>query len=308
MKLIIINYIDRSGSTFLANQIGKYPKVLVFPEAGFFSAYLLKNPLQKFKFNNYLIKRISTLSEEKNNSDQWQLKELINRNRNKETVNINVFIEMLKIYAEKHNNKAKLWIFKQTNIFNLMENNKRIKVPGFKIKYVCIIRDPRAVFNSQYKVSRHFPNLPFYKNPLVAAHTWLYFYNKTKSFSGDLDSYIIYYEKLISQCNKELLKLFKFMGLNVSYNYKVQNDNLFERLSETEKKLHSKINDKPDIMRITAWKEELKPLMIKLIERHTLKKEIVPEYELIDPSVNLIIRLLIEIYYKIRIVMSVDKY
>lgn len=308
MKLIILNYIDRSGSTFLANQLSRYPDVLVFPEAGFFSGWLLKNPQQKFKVDDFLDKRISILLEEKNQLDLWQLKELVNRNWSKETANIDVFLEMLRIYAEKYNNNAGIWVFKQPNMLTFMENNKELTVPGFEIKYACILRDPRAVFNSQLKASRDFPNLSFYKNPLVAAYTWLYFYNKAKSFSGNSNFYTVYYEQLIRQYKEEFSAFMIFMGLNVNSNLYIQKGKLFELLSETEKSLHSKINDEPDILRIDAWKEELKPLMIRLIDDYTLKKQYIPEYKRNNPPVFFLIRLLAEIYYKIRIILKVDKY
>ena len=308
MKLIILNYIDRSGSTFLANQISKFSEILVFPETCFFSGYLLKNPQQKFKVDNSLKRRISILLEEKNQLHQWHLSELVNRNWSKETANIDVFFEMLRIYAEKHNSKARIWVFKQPNMFTLIENNNKLKVPGLEIKYICIIRDPRAVFNSQLKASRDFPDLSFYKNPLVAAYTWLYFYNKTKSFSGNSDFYLVYYEQLISRYNEEFSALMKFLEHNVNSDLYCKKGKLFELLSETEKSLHSKINDEPDILRIDAWKEELKPLMIRLIDNYALKKQYIPEYEKNNPPVNFVIRLLAEIYYKMRIVLKADKY
>ncbi len=308
MKLIILNYIDRSGSTFLINRLSRHPDILVFPEAAVFSSYLLKNPQQQFKADNSLIRKIFVLSRENKQPDPWQLKELINRNRSKEISNIDVFIEMLGTYAQKHNNKAGIWIFKQPNMLVLLENTKKITVPGFEIKYACIIRDPRAVFNSQLKASQDFPDLSFYNNPLIAANIWLYFYNKAKSFSGNPDFYLVYYEQLIRQYKKEFEALMKFIDPDINSDLYLKKGKLVNLLSETEKNLHPKINDQPDILRIDAWKEELKPLMIKLIDNYTLKKQYIPEYKGNSLHVNALIRLLAEIYYKLRIVMKIDKY
>ncbi|UCH15429.1 MAG: sulfotransferase [Bacteroidales bacterium] len=308
MKLIILNYIDRSGSTFLVNQLSRYPDILVFPEAGIFSSYLLKKPQQQFKADSSLKRKISVLLKEREQPDPWQLTELINRNHSKETSNIDVFIEMLVTYAEKHNNKAGIWVFKQPNMLSLLENSKKLTVPGFEIKYVCIIRDPRAVFNSQLKASQDFPELSFYKNPLVSAHTWLYFYNKAKSFSGNSDFHLVCYEQLIKQYKKEFEALMKFIGHDINSSLYFKKGELVNLLYETEKRLHPKINDQPDVLRIDAWKEELKPLMIKLIDKYTLKKQYIPEYKGNGFHINALIKLLAEIYYKLRIVMKIDKY
>ena len=158
------------------------------------------------------------------------------------------------------------------------------------------------------KALKAFPNLTFYRNPLISAHTWLYFYNKVISFSGDSNFYLVYYEQLILQYKKQLAVLLDFLGLNTNSDINTKRGVLFEMLSETEKKLHSKINDEPDILRIDAWKKELKPLMIKIIEHYTLKIKYIPQYIAIDPSFNVFVRLLIVLVYKMRIIFSIDRY
>ncbi len=308
MKLIILTYVDRSGSTFLANQISRCPSVFVFPEAGGLSRYLLENPLQKFKGNKFLEKRLLIKTKQNYQLQQWPLKELINRSWDIATKNIDVFIEMLKLYAAKLGSKADIWMFKQPNLFSLHENKGYLNKQPFKLEHICLLRDPRAVFNSQYSASKLFPTLSFYKNPLISAHTWLYFYKKAKIYSKDTNFHLVYYEKLLLDLPGQLKELGKFLGIETPSFKVIGKGKLFNLLSDIEKILHQKIDDNPDGSRSNAWEIELKPAVIKLIEQHTFERMPIAEYERFNPTINSFLVELLKLYYKIRIKLLIDKY
>jgi len=73
LNLIFITYVNRSGSTYLANIFSKYDEVLVCPEADILINKFLINPSKSFKFNDLEKNRIKKIVDQDNKLKLWNI-------------------------------------------------------------------------------------------------------------------------------------------------------------------------------------------------------------------------------------------
>ena len=73
MNILFITYINRSGSTYLANIFSKYNEVLVCPEADVLISKFLINPSRPYKFDDHEKTEIKKIIEFDNKLKNWNL-------------------------------------------------------------------------------------------------------------------------------------------------------------------------------------------------------------------------------------------
>ncbi|MBN1597450.1 MAG: hypothetical protein JW894_04105 [Bacteroidales bacterium] len=289
MKYIFISYINRSGSTYLANQISKSSFCCVCPEADILFDILLRHPLQKNR-NKRIIKHI--LNDPK--IKMWKLdRDLLEKLLNEKLEGYKVFFNVLSLYREKENNKAVFILFKHNHInviFNYLTEQQRKNV-----FHITLLRNPANTYLSQKNTISPNTLNPMCKNPYTFCRQFNQFYCNVWQKQSP-DTYRLIFEKLINNLNNEMQELLYFLGISDNFSDTASRiGSVYKSLNTEYRAVHNNIINPPDITK----SEDVWPKLIVyeqyLFSRYlTLTNNIypVPDSQ-IKPVFNFRIRLLL---------------
>ncbi|RLD50550.1 MAG: hypothetical protein DRI94_08320 [Bacteroidetes bacterium] len=300
MKLVFLTYINRSGSSFLANNLSKQNEIFVLPEAELLLNEILitkENNLEKIK-NIILAASISDNKFSNYNLSKKDIEDCFNGTNNKAEIFINIILR----YKNINKPNAKIIIFKNRDIYSMYDIIQKQLDSIIDISVLCIIRDPRGVFYSQKTTVNPYTNKIMNNNPIVLSHLWNSFLQNLKKISKN--KILVRFEDLLIDYNTEFNKILK--KLQVSNTEDIGNP-FFELISEKEKKIHVNITKKPNLSKSNNWKN-LSNTDIKIIENITKRNMIENNYSLSKDERLGFFENIVAIYYKIRILLSIDNY
>jgi len=283
MNVIFISYINRSGSTFLLQQLSKSDNILSCPEADCLANIFLTNPynlIQKTNFHKILNSLYSDFKF-KNWSIPIESISKINCNRS----GLQIFLEILLIYKELTKPSATVIVYKAERLFQLIPFFNDTIIYKYNLKFITLIRDIRAVYYSQKNTTIPESGKIMSSVPVDLAFRWNSFIYEMTSIKKEFHL-IISYENLIRECSETLNKI--DFWLNSHKNLSFQNNgDLFERLPRIHKNIHKDIVDVPLIKKISSWKDNLTNKEIAIIEIISRKHLRNLNYELVTPRVFL---------------------
>lgn len=251
-RICFLSYLNRSGSTLLAKKLDEFRDISVSIEAeipdGLRKGSLPVNNLPELDQYLDLLYRNKKFS-------NWGINREKLRNVLKETsfpINFrDILYTILFLYFS--NDRSKLYIYKR-NIYYWYYKSLRLLFPGCKILF--IIRDPRALFNSQKKAISTIDNKPMQNSPVRFA-IW---YKKVLKFiynnlMGKSYFMLVRYEELVLNEVSVISKILKFLEVSS----KKKSDSRYkERIPREQTRLHPNI--RADIMRadrVKSWENEL---------------------------------------------------
>jgi len=295
MKLFFLSYINRSGSSFIAQQLSKYDDIFVFPEGdALIDKYLLKSKINLK--SDYLINFFSKDIKLKN----WDITEKeINTIVLKYNSKKDIFLNILLTFKNKYKPDANILIFKMQNAF--IKYNKLKDNINHNIGLISIIRDPRAIFISQKNSLDPYSTKPFNINPLITAYYWNSYINKILSNKNNI---IIKYEEYVVK----KIKVEYVILDQISSNKKKSDKGItyWDLLSDREKKLHANIDKKPQIESINKWKQTIKPYELSIITKICKNNLLKQKYD--TENDNFKLNYFWYLYFKLRIFFKIDIY
>ncbi|MFC1891400.1 sulfotransferase [Thermodesulfobacteriota bacterium] len=273
-----IFYDDRSGSTYLSKQLAQNNEICIPPETNFIPNLLLKYTDGKISNYSDLEKAIDLIFQDPKFSD-WGISSDKIRSYVSSSlpVNLNAFIKLVfNIYKQENNETARLIGIKK-NYLNYVD--KVVKVfPDSK--YIGLIRDGRAVFNSKKNSIYSVTNKPFETSPRKGARTWIKFLKDFDRLEEKLpsNSLRIYYEAFINSSLDTMEKVFNFLKVDsiVKDTEKQNQYSIPERYGD----MHDNIYKEPLTTRISAWKKDLSGKEIFVYELISHKYLVKEGYEL----------------------------
>ncbi len=299
MKLVFLTYINRSGSSFLVNELSKHREIFVLPEAEILLELTLlsnENNLNIIKNNLYnALTRDKKLSNYNINNNE--IEEVFIGVKTKTEVLLNFITK----YKNKHKAEASIIIFKNRDIYHNYEKIYNLTSSFVQTYLISIIRDPRNIFYSQKTTINPYNNRIMNKNPLVLSYLWNNFIKITSNIENKIT---VKYEDLIYNPSKELEKILVPLSINSINN---SEDTYYSILPEIEKQIRKNINKEPDIKKLNNWKD-LSNTNIKFIESITKSLMIENRYKPLNLGKIGLVGLSIKLYYKIRLFFSIDKY
>lgn len=262
--IVLVSYVNRSGSSFFFEQVSKSPYVVACLEAEVLIYELLLNPHKRI--SSKIIRNIIGWLKTDPKLSSWNLTKDDLKGINTTDYCIEAFIKILKCYARKVKPKADTIFFKGTKLIDVfIDCEDVIKENGFNS--LCIIRDPRAVFNSQKKSVSSISNKPFSSNPLSFAYEWETFVRKTLYLKKKGNIILLMYEEIVSNPQSVIEKL---SGILPSTSFvKTDKGDYFSRLPIAQVHLHENIIDEPNVKRLTAWEYELDKTDIFIVNKLT---------------------------------------
>ncbi len=249
---IFIGYCDRSGSTFLLNELNKIEGVVVCPELDLLVRVLLKNPHKEI--NIRFLRNFRQAISNENKFTLWDIPinstGCINR--------IDLFFKIIDDYSQKLTKSPKFIVFKERSI---LEYFKVLSNSNPSVCFVSLIRDPRAVFASQKRTINLSQNKLMSNNALTTARIW----NRHCRTNERIDIKTITYERLIGNPESTIQGLFRWIeksDSSLSYKTDIEAKPFYNKIEEK----HTLVSEPPIISRITAWEKELSAADIAIIE------------------------------------------
>ena len=293
-EITFLCYLNRSGSTYLAKLLDEYEEIGVtiespFPDGIIYKELIIKNKKQ-------LVKKVLNVYNFK--FKEWGIspKELIKiiLKKNKYPVKFHeIFFDIIKLYLDKNKPNSKKYIYKSS--WNYLINHKKVFKNYPNSKFIFIIRDGRAIYNSQKKSLASNNLKPMSENPIKTALLFKKISKCLKSLRCNDWLYVVKYENLIKNKEKEIDNILKFLGVKTTTKTKTK-DLYYKKIPEKQKHLHNNLNKPPLKERIYAWKKELKKEEIYIFQKVAGASLIDFGYDIID--VNLTFREKIKVIMK----------
>lgn len=301
LNIIFITYINRSGSTYLANLLSRYDELLVCPEAEVLINKFLINPEKKYEFNSSEAIELFDILENDNKLVHWGISITELNYLNSAKTNFDAFVHILYIYLKKTKPDATTIIFKGDSIIHHFDKINHYAEGKYNVSLISMLRDIRAVYHSQKNTIGSDKKI-MSVNPLNTAREWNNYVAALKLISYEENFYPIKYENLVSDPEKTVNILLKQLNLNL--NPPKKEGDLYKRIPEHLLKMHTNINMPNDVSRINAWKENLSKLEIYIIENETEEFLFNNNYDLMSVKINLMRYYFYTLYYNADILLK----
>ena len=266
MKYVFLQYLNRSGSTFLANQLSKNADILVCPEAEVLVNILAKKSSSPLNSFDHIKLNTAVTADRKLKYWGLDLAILMDSAENR----LDLFFSILDQYHSKTKPQSQVIVFKAVDLINCMDVLHAYGIEkGLDIYFINLIRDPRAIYNSQrntYVASkRRFMN----RNPLFTVYQWEHLFSRSYDQHFIKRLCIIKYEDLINDQVGELNKITEFIGITGAPSNENIKGDLIGRIPEDQLAMHPNIEDQPIAEYAVKWESELKHSFQYFIQRLT---------------------------------------
>lgn len=263
MKTILISYINRSGSTFLLNELSKFTKFGCLPEAD----QLVKLLFSKKPFTNL---NPTQLTPHLNNTlkDQKLTKATLSPDFSFATPDRNdtpsiIFLQCLEEIANEIWPDAAVVVFKNTNCHQIYAkhffNNNDVAL-------VFLTRDPRAIYYSQKNAIGSW-NKPMTASPAQTAVEWnIFMSHKNKLLKKYPERVLeVKYENLILNSEEEVKRI--MMLIEPKFSHSSTRPKSYARLiPEKLQHIHKNIDIEAQPSFISKWKNGLSEHEVEDIE------------------------------------------
>ena len=290
-------YDSRSGSTFLANLLVKFVGAAIPPETNFITALLSKFANKTIE-NDSDLKQVINIIYEDDKFKDWNLDRAEVEDYIDHYFPLTIRDLILKIctlYKQKN--------YPDSQIFGLkkgvyLTKHREMKQIFPQSKFVGIVRDGRAVFNSKKYSKYSVTGKPFETNPYKAAKEWCRLSGLLREASQIYSTEMIniQYEKMIQDSDRVVTALRNFFNVSEIEESEEKSYVLPERYG----KLHKNVNKEPLLKRITAWQETLSAEEIYAYESVAYKQLLLAGYSTVNNKILLKSQLLNKWYQSLK--------
>ncbi|WP_372367359.1 sulfotransferase [Candidatus Uabimicrobium sp. HlEnr_7] len=259
MSIVFLTYLSRSGSTFLASNLYKYKDIFVsleapIPDNVHYGSFKINNSaeLESFIENLYTKQKFLAWGVQKD----FLYTELACKSF---PINFNTILST--ILTMRASQETKVHIYKCGHyIFHV--GKIRALFPDAKI--IFLVRDIRAIYNSQKTAKNSQTGKVMAKNPVETAMYYRQAISIAQSYNHNSWFYLLRYEDMLKDLFLELENLCKF--LNITHE-KVENKNYSLKIPKEQQHLHSGINASPNLNKIERWRQHLSKYEIYSLQR-----------------------------------------
>jgi len=281
MKIVLLTYVNRSGSTYLANLLSASDDICVCPEGDMLVSLFLESPGKAFRLDHQWKAILSQIIESDRKLRSWGINTDIFPTLERADKYIDAFMAFLFYYKLKQKPEAISILFKAERLVDLFSNIERNNRNQIKIKYLHLIRDPRAVYASQKRTLFPGTNRKMSHNPVFTALYWNHFIKAKIKNQELVGSHQTIYHDLVENMEETISGLSEYLDLDLRGISPSKGD-LTGRLPDGHNPIHQYISESPDSQKINQWMKELSQEEIQLIERKSKKQLIEASFELIE--------------------------
>jgi hypothetical protein len=255
-RIIFLCYLNRSGSTYLAQQLSRAEAILACPEAEILVQEFLEDPAAPFHAEHRL-SRIIRHSQEDYKLRTWDLQESQIKNIHSAATNLEAFITLLCAYRDRIKPSATIILFKAERLLALVNKIRETAQGEYPLHFISMIRDVRAVYASQKSTPMLPGDKPMSKNPVKTAMQWKHFVSATLTLKNKGNVLCLSYENLVTDIAgtlNNLLASLVLKGTNLSDN---SMKDLSHVMPDDQKAIHSNITSPPIAGKMVEWKDVL---------------------------------------------------
>ena len=277
-------YDARSGSTFLADLLMRTGSVCIPPESNIVTQLLSQwrgRPIE----NLSELKHISSVAFEDPKLADWGLSEgqVEKALKRKLPLCLSDFLmEVFALYRVVHGGEGAVFGIKKGSY---LEFSSEIDALFPRSKYICLIRDGRAVFCSKRRSVHSAWNRPLETDVGAAARQWVRAVRLIRSLEDKLPArtLVLHYEKLVQNVDTVVADILEFLDVEEGA-HTLENGQRY-RVSERYGTIHSNVGKPPDHSRISAWRAELTAAEVEEYEAIAGERLIAEGYEIVSRSV-----------------------
>jgi len=270
MKIVFLTYVNRSGSTYLANLLSASNDICVCPEGDILVSLFLESPDKNFRLDRHLRTELAQILHSDRKLRSWGIEDDVFLQLEGINKNIDAFLTFLYYYQGTQKPDATSILFKSERLVDLCYDIERSKSEDIVVKYLSLIRDPRAVYASQKRTAVPGTGRKMSKNPVFTAIFWNHFARTNNKNLELIESHQILYHDLIQNMDETISGLSGYLEIDLQGISPGEGD-LYGRLPDGYKPIHKYISEGPESKKINQWKEELNQEEIHLIERKCKK-------------------------------------
>lgn len=260
MKYLFLSYLNRSGSTLLANILSRSPQICVCPEAEILYNLFLLRPDDKVSGKTIYNYRKILENDAKLQLWKISLEDLLDENKS----NLFNFLSILERFKNNHFPEAEYILFKHNYLINLSQAN----FGENEIYYINLLRDPRSIFASQKNTISPATNKAMCNNAISFSDSWNDYLLKVNNTKTD-NSALVYFEDLVEKTSSEIDKIFEFTGSASRWESIRENKpELSNWLSDEYRNIHQNIDFKPNPGVNDKWKGILTPKDLAIFSKH----------------------------------------
>jgi hypothetical protein len=281
-SIIFVTYINRSGSTFLVNNLSKSADILVCPEAEILIDLFLNSPAEPFNPDKNFSDKLLNAIKKDTKLKYWGLSEEdivydITRGMNC----FDAFIKVIETYKRKVKPQSNTLVFKAEKLI-FFYNRIHPLTRSYNIKFVSITRDCRAIFYSQNHIFIPETNQLMETNSLRLAKRWNTFIRLAEKYSKNDDFITVSYESLINDFNN----YFKFVceKLDIKPIKTKNKGDLWLRMPASHLTIHNCMENAPEIEKINLWHDKISPDHLYILELVSRKLLVHNGYKLAHDS------------------------
>jgi hypothetical protein len=250
-----LSYLNRSGSTYLINQLSKSQNICVCPESEILYDLFLKNPEDISCSKDLDIRARTSMLYHDKKFKFWKLSyEKIMRIIKVEKKNIRIFTSILMTYSELTNPKANIIIFKHTWSLNLLATYSESVIKEFDLKWILLIRDIRAIYESQRRIISPLSQKVMCSNWFSLVLDWNYFLKISNLYSNCTFVKVVKYEDFIMKPESIINSICNFLNIVFNSEWIINKKGVvYNLLDEEYQKIHQEINLPPNKLNIYKW-------------------------------------------------------
>ncbi len=266
MKIVFLTYVNRSGSTYLANLLSASDDICVCPEGDMLISLFLESPGKSFRLDKHQRADLEKLIRSDSKLKHWGIGDDIFNILEEVNSNIAAFLAFLQYYLLNQKPEASYILFKAERLADLFPLIESSRASGFTFKYLSIIRDPRGIYESQKRT--RIPGTDWFmsSNPVYTAIYWNHHSRAILRFRKQADCFQVLYYDFINKMDEVISALSVYLGSDLN-GITAEKGDLSERIPDSHRSIHQSVSDVPLQEKIDRWKEELNPVEITLIER-----------------------------------------
>jgi len=269
-RLAFLVYRSRSGSTFFGDRLSRHPEVLVTPESNV--AFRLVNYFKNRHGKDISRRKLVEYIYSDQKFKDWKLPQENLAEVLHEYSELNwatTFYACCRAYQEWKKQEAKVVVFKKSGWYYKNTDLLLSTFPDSLI--ICMLRDPRAVYNSACKALHSETKKPMAGNILKNAFGWWDYVNRLfaaeKQWPGRVLK--VRYESFLPDISGKLTSIWRELGVLELDNIKLKEilDQQAEShlVTSSTRHLHGNVGQRPIIERAEGWKHELPSWRARLI-------------------------------------------
>ena len=295
MKFVFLLYINRSGSTFLSNELSKMRDILICPEAEILVNQLIKK--HEVPMHGVGVSMLEKALTTDRKLKYWGLNPEAIQDDNSNR--LDVFFTLLKTYHASTKPDARIILFKAVDLMHYIDPLlDYCEKHDTEISFLILLRDPRGIYNSQRQTYVKYRRRWMNRNPLLMLYQWQYLLEQSINYADRYSFFTLRFEDLVIDLGKNMKEILAFLGIPADLYHESQPGDLKARMPSDQLYMHPNIEDSPYSNAAYKWNNELRKNTRYFIEKTVKAKLKQCDYPLEKPEMLKIVFLLLRFRFK----------